>query len=263
MAWAICAAVAGALFFAVAAALQQHEASTAPVTGVAGWRLLVHLVRRPRWVFGMVAMLLGGGLHLLALRSGPLVLVQPLGVSAVLFALPLAAALRGYRVRAGELGAAALVLVGLGGLLLAVPEQPPPSLDVMHATFLVTLATITSAVLAGLAQRRGRLRALQLALAAGILFGTTSTVIRALLAQLGNSSFTAVAAAGALIVVPLAVAGLVLTQHAYRAGSTAVVLATTTVTDPITAVTGGALVLSEVLPTDEARLMIVALSGVL
>jgi hypothetical protein len=94
-AWAICAAVAGALCFAVAAALQQQEASAAPATRVAGWRLLVHLVRRPRWVLGMVAMLLGGGLHLLALRSGPLVLVQPLGVSAVLFALPLAAALRG------------------------------------------------------------------------------------------------------------------------------------------------------------------------
>lgn len=40
MAWAICAAVAGALCFAVAAALQQHEASAAPATGVAGWRLL-------------------------------------------------------------------------------------------------------------------------------------------------------------------------------------------------------------------------------
>ncbi|MGH3783627.1 MAG: DMT family transporter [Pseudonocardiaceae bacterium] len=263
MAWAICAAVAGALCFAVAAALQQHEASTAPAAGAAGWRLLAYLVRQPRWVFGMVAMLIGGGLHLLALRSGPLVLVQPLGVCAVLFALPLAAALRGYRVRAWELGAAALVVVGLGGLLLAVPEQPPPSLDAADAMVLVALATVTSAVLAGLARRRGRLRALQLALAAGILFGTTSTVIRALLAQLGNGGLTAVAAVGALSVVPLAVAGLVLTQHAYRAGSTAVVLATTTVTDPSTAVAGGVVVLGEVLPTDGATLMIVALFGVL
>jgi drug/metabolite transporter (DMT)-like permease len=261
MAWPICAAVAGALCFAVAAALQQHEASAAPATGVAGWRLLAHLVRRPRWVFGMIAMLLGGGLHLLALRSGPLVLIQPLGVSAVLLALPLAAALRGYRVRVGELAAATLVVVGLGGLLLAVPGQPPPSLDATDAVALVALATITSAVLAGLARRRGR--ALQLALAAGILFGTTSTLVRVLLAALGNGGLTAVAAAGALSVVPLAVAGLVLTQHAYRAGSTAVVLATTTVTDPITAVASGVAVLGEVLPTDMASLMIVALSGVL
>jgi predicted lysophospholipase L1 biosynthesis ABC-type transport system permease subunit len=109
MAWAICAAVAGALCFAVAAALQQQEASAAPATRVAGWRLLVHPVRRPRCVLGMVTMLLGAGLHLLALRSGPLVLVQPLAVSAVLFTLPLAAALRGYRVRAGERAAGALV----------------------------------------------------------------------------------------------------------------------------------------------------------
>ena len=260
MAWAICAAVAGALCFAVAAALQQQEASAAPATRVAGWRLLVHLVRRPRWVLGMVAMLLGGGLHLLALRSGPLVLVQPLGVSAVLFALPLAAALRGYRVRAGELAAGALAVVGLGGLLLVAPRQPPLSLDATDAVILVTLTSITSALLAGLGRRRGRVPAIQLALAAGILFGTTSTLIRALLAQLGNHDVTAVAAASVL---PLAVAGLVLTQHAYRAGSTAVVLATTTVIDPVTAVAGGILVLGEVLPTDMTSLVIVALAGVL
>ncbi len=263
MAWAVCAAVAGALCFAVAAALQQREASAAPATGVPGWRLLAHLLRRPRWVCGMVAMLLGGVLHLFALRSGPLVLVQPLGVSAVLFALPLAAALNGYRVRAREIAAAALVVVGLGGLLFAVPGQPPPSLDATDAVTLVILATITSTVLAGLARRRGPVRALQLALAAGILFGTTSTLIRALLAELGGGGLTAVAAVGALSVVPVAVAGLVLTQHAYRAGSTAVVLATTTVTDPIMAVAGGVVVLGEVLPTDMTSLMIVALAGAL
>jgi drug/metabolite transporter (DMT)-like permease len=194
---------------------------------VAGWRLLGHLVRQPRWVFGMVAILTGGGLHLLALRSGPLVLVQPLGVSAVLFALPLAAALRGYRVRGWELGAAALVVVGLGGLLLAVPQQPPASFNAADGMVLVVLATFTSAVLAGLARRQSTLRALQLALAAGILFGTTSTIIRAVLTQLGNGGLTAVAAVGAVSAVPLAVAGFVLTQHAYRAGSTAVVLAIT------------------------------------
>lgn len=263
MAWAICAAVTGALCFAVAAALQQHEASTAPANGVAGWRLLGHLVRQPRWVFGMVAILTGGGLHLLALRSGPLVLVQPLGVSAVLFALPLAAALRGYRVRGWELGAAALVVVGLGGLLLAVPQQPPASFNAADGMVLVVLATFTSAVLAGLARRQSTLRALQLALAAGILFGTTSTIIRAVLTQLGNGGLTAVAAVGAVSAVPLAVAGFVLTQHAYRAGSTAVVLAITTVADPVTAMAGGVLVLGEVLPTDGTSLMIVALSGVL
>jgi hypothetical protein len=111
MAWAICGGRRGRAVFRSrrCAAVQQQEASAAPATRVAGWRLLVHLVRRPRWVLGMVAMLLGAGLHLLALRSVPLVLVQPLGVSAVLFALPLAAALRGYRVRAGERAAGALV----------------------------------------------------------------------------------------------------------------------------------------------------------
>jgi glycosyltransferase involved in cell wall biosynthesis len=262
-AWAICAAIAGALCFAVAAALQQHEASVASPTGVAGLRLLAHLVRRPRWVCGMVAMLLGGGLHLLALRFGPLVLVQPVGVSAVLFTLPLAAALRGYRVRAWEMGAAALVVVGLGGLLLIVPAQTAPSMEVTAAVILVALATVTSAMFAGLAPRRGPGRALLLALAAGILFGTTSTLVRALLAQLGNASLAAVAGVGAVSVVPLAVVGLVLTQHAYRAGSTAVVLATTTVTDPMTAVAGGVLVLGEVLPSDVTSLVIVAFSGVL
>ncbi|MET9069364.1 hypothetical protein ABZW82_30305, partial [Streptosporangium sandarakinum] len=89
-------ALLGSLFFALGAALQQSE--TGPDRAA-----LRHLARRPRWLLGGLAVGAGTALHVLALRYGPLTLVQPLGAASLLFALPCAAALRRRRPRPREL----------------------------------------------------------------------------------------------------------------------------------------------------------------
>ncbi|MGW0449923.1 hypothetical protein ACWDWV_31605 [Streptosporangium sandarakinum] len=95
-------ALLGSLFFALGAALQQSETGPDRVA-------LRHLARRPRWLLGGLAVGAGTALHVLALRYGPLTLVQPLGAASLLFALPCAAALRRHRPRPRELAAAAAV----------------------------------------------------------------------------------------------------------------------------------------------------------
>src|SRR6478752_2055657 len=96
-------ALLGSLFFALGAALQQFEAaSAAPAT-------LRRLVRRPRWLLGGLAIAAGTALHVVALKYGPLTVVQPMGVASLLFALPCAAALRRRRPQPGELAAAAVI----------------------------------------------------------------------------------------------------------------------------------------------------------
>src|SRR5205807_8952991 len=92
---------------------QQRSAAAAPHEHSMRVSLLVHLVRQPAWVGGVVADVLGYVLQFLALDRGSLVLVQPLLVSGLLFALPLGAALSRRRLRRRDwLGSAALV-VGL------------------------------------------------------------------------------------------------------------------------------------------------------
>jgi len=77
------AALGSALFLAVASVLQ-HRAGH-DTAAVALWQVL----KRPVWLAGAGAGLAGFCLHVLALSGGRLSVVQPLLVSALLFALPL------------------------------------------------------------------------------------------------------------------------------------------------------------------------------
>lgn len=245
---AVCAALAGALCFALAAALQQYAAGQAPPA--AGVRLMTHLVRRKAWLAGVTAMLCGVGLHLLALGHGPLLLVQPLGVSAVVFTLPMAAVLRGRRVRWREWAAAAMVTVALCGVLYLVPARPGGTPALPGVLALAGAALAGSAALGSIARAcTGAARAPLFAIGTGVAFGTVSSLARIMLTA-GSGELIGVAA---VAVVPLAVLGFVLSQHAYQAGGAAVVLATITVTDPATAVAAGALVLNETVPTSPVR----------
>lgn len=94
MVGAIAAALASAVCFALAAALQHREALGTDAAGVADIRLLWRLCRRPLWLAGVAADLASMALHVFALSMASLALVQPLGVTGIVFAIPLAALVR-------------------------------------------------------------------------------------------------------------------------------------------------------------------------
>ncbi|GAA3444920.1 DMT family transporter [Planomonospora venezuelensis] len=234
-------ALLGSLFFALGAALQQFEAA-----GTAGPGLR-RLLRRPRWLLGGLAIGAGTALHVVALAYGPLTVVQPMGVASLLFALPCAAALHRRRVRPGELGAAAVIAVGLVGLVLVVPEHSgTPYLGTGEAVALLAGATAAALVLWVLARRAAPTgRAVLLATAAGVLYGATATLARVLADGNRELWFLAAAPVPALI-------ALALLQRAYAVGHFGVAFAALQVADPLTAVAFGALLLGEPLPTGAA-----------
>jgi len=248
-AWAVVAALLGALGYALAAVLQHQEATRLPAdTGGSELRLLLHLAGRPRWLAGVAATGVAASLHVLALRWGPLVLVQPIGVTGLLFALPLAAVVHDRPVSKRELLAAVAVVVGLIGLLTAVqvPHTGPRMSD--EATPLLSAAIGLVTLAATLLGRRlsGRPRAVVLALAAGVAFGITSALVRVVasstaLAGLPDGLLDWPTAA----VLASALAGLTLLQSAYRAGSLGAVLPLVTIVDPLVAIGVGQLLLGE------------------
>ena len=260
---AVLAALSGAFCYALAAALQQYEACRAPAGGVADPRLLWRLAHRPLWVAGVAATGLGAGLHLVALSQGPLTLVQPLGVTGLLFAVPLAAALGNHRVRLWELFAASLVLVGLAALLGAWPrgggvDLPGPGPVV---GLLLTAGGLTAISTAAAAVVTGPVRSLLLAVGAGTAFGTTSALARVLMqldGQAGSLSAMVLASAGIALLAPV---GFLLTQNAYRAGGFAAALATVTVVDPLVAAVGGVLLLREPFPVAPGQALAVAVAA--
>ncbi|WP_440073128.1 DMT family transporter [Streptosporangium sp. OZ121] len=234
-------ALLGSLFFALGAALQQFEAASTSRAG------LGYLVRRPRWLLGGLSIAGGTALHIVALKYGPLTLVQPMGVASLLFALPCAAALRRRRPRPGELASAAVIAIGLIGLVLVVPEHSGnPHLSTGEAVVLLAGAATAALALWTLARRASpAARACLLATGAGVLYGATATLTRVLVDGDWEPWF--------LFAVPMpAVIALALLQRAYAVGHFGVAFAALQVADPLTAVAFGALLLGEPLPTGAA-----------
>ena len=66
-------------------------AGSRPATTCTALISIFDLLRRPRWWMAVTSTLAGATLHVVALKFGPLTLVQPLGVSALVMALPIGA----------------------------------------------------------------------------------------------------------------------------------------------------------------------------
>ena len=257
MVGAILAALASAFCFALAAALQHREALTTHAAGVADIRLLWRLGQRPLWLAGVAADLTSMALHVLALSMASLALVQPLGVTGIVFAIPLAALIRRQRIRRLDLLAAVGVVAGLIALLRSLPTSSVPQLPSGAHTVLATAGVVAAAAAATAAAHHlpGRPRALLLAGAAGTAFGLTAVLVRTLLLLSRLAGTTPAVVITSICIAVLGGGGYLLLQSAYRSGHFAGSLATSTVLDPVVAVLLGHLLLGELLPTGPARLI--------
>jgi drug/metabolite transporter (DMT)-like permease len=244
-------AFASAACYALAAALQHSGVGRASATRASGLSAVWQLCRQPRWLIGIAAMAGGAALHTAALSVGPLPLVQPIGVVSLVFALPIEARLCGRRVRPLDWWAAVSVAVGLALFLRTVRHHgPPPHLSGTATLALVVLTAGTVAACVMWAVKgHGRQRSVAFAIGAGIAFGASSALMRAVGAHVVASGYTALVGWPTLALAGVAPIGFVLCQYAYRDGNLGAPLSTMTVVDPLTAIGFGALLLGEVLRT--------------
>ncbi|MGH3343797.1 MAG: DMT family transporter [Carbonactinosporaceae bacterium] len=231
-------ALAAALCYAAAAALEQQQAAAAPTRHVVHPGLMWHVIRRPLWLAGFTVGLVGAGLHLLALTLAPLALVQPLGVTTVVFAVLLGAVLRGRRPAGGELVAGVAVAVGLGGMLseLHVPEGSPALTSSSLTTLVAATAAGIAAMVLASTRTSGACCALLLACGSGAASGLASALMRVLLHGAASTGVAAFLSWGTLAAAAAAATGLLLEQGAYKTGQLATAVAVITVVDPLVAV---------------------------
>ncbi|MGW1544921.1 DMT family transporter [Streptomyces sp. NPDC002309] len=198
-------------------------------------------LRRPCWWAAVALNGLGGLLHVAALAYGALSVVQPLGALTIVFALPMAALFVGRRAGAAAWRGAIMATVGLAGLLSLVGSSGSRSLDTAQQTgvFLVTAGVVaTLTVVARAAHRRPTVRAMVLATASGTAFGMSSVFTKSVAVDwTGGPTWALVPALAAIGV--LSVAGLLLSQAAYRGAGLAAPLATLTVVNPVVAAAVG------------------------
>jgi hypothetical protein len=189
-----------------------------------------------------------------ALSLAPLVVVQPVSVATLVFAVPLAATLHGRRPRRAEIAGSIAVAVGLLGLMLLVPaHNVTPVLSDAHALELIGCVALVVAVAFTVARRlKGPAKALLMAVGAGAVTATVSTFVRVvgggLQGDLGHLLhwFT-------LAIPVLLVCAVVLLQKSYAVGYFGIAYAGVQVVDPITSVTAGAVLLGESLPTEMSK----------
>ncbi|MEU9449992.1 DMT family transporter [Streptomyces sp. NPDC048277] len=198
-------------------------------------------LRRPSWWGAMALNGLGGLLHVVALAYGPLSLVQPLGALTIVFALPMAALFVGRRAGATAWRGAIMATVGLAGLLSLVGSSDAHSLDSAGriGVTLVTGGAVVALMIAGrAAHRHPAVRSVLLATASGIAFGMSSVFTKVVAIDWDGG----IATADVLwlsVIGAYAVAGVLISQAAYRGGGLAAPLATLTVVNPVLAAAVG------------------------
>jgi drug/metabolite transporter (DMT)-like permease len=241
-------ALLGAACYGVASVLQ-HQATETQTPELVAMQAgaFVQLARHPRWLLGNALDVAGFTFQLLALRRGPLTLVEPLLVASLLFAFPVGALVHHRKVSMNELIAAAVVAAGLG-LFLAIarpgPSNPTPQAAGLVALTVLTAAAVGTSVLA--ARRSARNRAgLLLAGGGGIAFGYMAATTSLTWRVLDHGVLHALASWEPYAVVVSGVGGILLTQSAFAAGVLRLSLPTLTVVQPLVAIAIGLLLLGE------------------
>lgn len=242
----IAALLAGASF-SVSSVLQQKAARSAPASESLHLRLLMDLMHQPAWVGGVVAAIASYVLQAIALHFGPLALVQPLIVSELLFALPLAMRLRQRRLGRREWLGAVATTAGLAVFLTWSSPSAGDSLPPI-TSWLVAAAVVSAVVAVVIVAARGPegpRRALLLGVGAGTVFGLLAAVTKTFVTMLSLQG------AGALLTwVPVALlvagaGGYLLAQSAFQAGPLAASLPAIDLFEPVVAVLVGMFVLHE------------------
>ncbi|MFC4002284.1 DMT family transporter [Prauserella oleivorans] len=264
-----------AFLFAASAALQrgavldaadsdtEHRASRHQVPVL--W-LVRRLVRRPRWLFGWTTNLVGFGCQAAALHLGTVALVQPLLVTQLLFALPMAsAAIRRWPTLRDWL--AALAVSGGVAVFLAVegtaPLEGEPNRGRLLLAVLVAAAVVVSLV--QLAQRkRPMVYAALIATAAALCYATSAAMMKLTADSLVERGVAETAAdwPGYVLAVST-LCGLLLGQQAYGSGSLSAAIAVMSIVNPVTSYALGLLAFDATLRVSTGSLAATAGAAVL
>lgn len=257
---ALVLSLVSAFLYALTTVLQHSAASEVAHEHSLRPALILHLVRRPRWLLAILAEVGAYLLQFIALRRGSLVLVQTVLVSGLLFALPMSAALTHQRLRRTDLLSTLALVIGLG-VFLGVGSPSRGQGEASGQAWALVLG-LGCALVAGLIvaapKEPGPARAAWLGAACGVLFGLDAALTKASGHLLDRGWLHAAGAWEPYVLLALAAFGFLLAQSAFQAGHLGASLPVLTVADPLAASVIGVLAFHEGLASDTAALAALA-----
>lgn len=256
---AIAFALLAALLVAVGSVAQQREAVRSDKRGVG---LFIDLARNPRWWAGWAGDTGGYIAQAAALGLGSLLIVGPLMVTSLLFALPLSARWNKRPIEASELWWALLLVGAIGVFLIA--GRPETGVDTAPFSDWVPTLIILGVVVAGalvvVTTLTGRVRAVALAVGAGTLYGVTSAATKSAMNLLGDGIVPLLTGWETYLVIATGIGGFTMHQLSFQAGSLELSLPAISILDPIIGAALGITVLAETVRADGLKWVLIGAS---
>jgi drug/metabolite transporter (DMT)-like permease len=243
---AVMLSLAAAVLFAITTNLHRGAASAVPMEHGGPLRLLLRLLRTPRWLLGSALAMVALGLHTVALRFGTVIVVQAVLSTGLVLALALEALRERRRPSVKEVLAWVVVVAGVVTLLGLAHPQGGRGIGMTALVLTLVLSVVVAAI--GLLVGRTRLPRAVVAVvmggAAGTLFALDAVFLKAL-AVAGDSLFSwrSLLDLGGFLLASI-LANLVV-QRAYQQAPLRHVLPSVTAADPLAASVVGVAVLHE------------------
>ncbi|MCH0555409.1 DMT family transporter [Streptomyces sp. MUM 16J] len=236
---------------------QQNVAQRAPLGDFLSPRLLLDLMRVPRWLGGLGLMAAGMTLGAIALAKGEVSLVEPLLATNLLFALALSR--HQTRQPLGRQGWAGLLLLAGGVSAFITAGEPRAGSAVTNPMrhWLIIGAVVGAALILTACAKRSRLSwgPVLLALAAGLLYGVQDALTRVSGTRFAEGGLTALLSGwqpyGVLV---CGVTGLILVQSAFETAPLRMSLPALTAAEPLAGILCGVGFLGDRLHTDTGAL---------
>lgn len=246
-------ALVGAVFLSLGAQLQHRGVTRVEASHGDGsksglsLRQLLRLLARPSWLVGTLMLGLAIVFQLVSLGFAPLIVVQPLGVVALVITAILNA--RVSRIRLERPAIRSIVLsVGGVGVFVAIAAVYAVEQEITERQLLAVLGILGVTLAAfgvAFALVRRNIGAMFYILGAGVLFGFVATLAKVVINRVLNGNLEWLTVLALVALLASAAVGSYFVQTAYSVGSPDLVIAGLTVVDPLVAVMIGVIVLGE------------------
>ena len=250
MTLAIILSLLAALLFAVASVLQQRGTVGISDDDALGANFITALVHRPIWLLGIAADVAGFGVQAAALAVGSLLLVQPLLVTTLLFALPIAARVAHRRLSNEEWRWSGFLVISL--VVFVVMGEPTagleqPSFRAWIPTIVVVVPLVAGCIYAASGLPHGTRRSLVLAVAAGVLLGVSAPLTKTAIAGFEDGIKEGLLSWELWGMALTASLGTFWQQSSYQAGDVQTSLPAVTILKPLVAMALGLTIYDETL----------------
>jgi drug/metabolite transporter (DMT)-like permease len=210
-------------------------------------RHIFHLLGRPSWLVGTVMLGLAVAFQIGSLSLSPLIVVQPLGVVALIVTAVLNSRVSHVKLQRPVVVAITMCVFGIVAFVsvAAFTASEEPVTGVKLAIILVIFAAVATGLFVAFLTFRHRPIVLLYVVGAGVLYGFVATFAKSVLVRIIAGEWDGLTWMAIIALVAGAVFGMVFVQNAHSSGPPDLVIAGLTVIDPIIAVLIGVAVLGE------------------